>query len=296
MVVTMQPSEYGPFPFIPITQRPKLDWPNNARVALWVIINVEIWPLNVPLPRPQPLDKANIPDIRWWGPRDYGNRVGIWRVMEVLSRYGIRATAATNSMICEKHPEIIEAGLKNGWEFIGHNQTNALRVNEVPPEEERGLIHDVFETLTKATGKRPVGWLGSGRQETWNTLDHLVDEGCLYVADWPNDDQPYRMDINGKTLVSVPYSSEINDFQAFHEHKYSAEEFEAMTRRQFDVLYQEGANSGRVMSICLHPFLIGVPHRINCLAASLEYICSHEDVWLTTGEEITNHYLQVSKS
>lgn len=290
----MKPSDYGPFPFVPITQRPKFEWPGGARVALWVIVNIEIFPLDRALPRPQPGKDAKIPNVRIWGERDYGNRVGFWRIIEILSRFGIRGTAATNSLICEKHPEIIEEAVKLDWEFIGHNQTNALRLNEIPCEEESDVIAEVFATLARASGRKPVGWLGAGRQETWNTLDYLADEGCLYVADWPNDDQPYLMDIGGKPLVNVPYSSEINDFQAFHEHKFTVAEFETMIRRHFDVMYREGAGSGRVMPISLHPYLVGVPHRIDCVTSALEYICGHEGVWLATGEEIARHYLEVS--
>ncbi|MBI4182781.1 MAG: polysaccharide deacetylase family protein [Proteobacteria bacterium] len=292
----MQPSDYGPFPYLPITRRPKFRWPGGARVALWVIVNVEIFPLDRPLPRPQPGKDAKVPNVRIWGERDYGNRVGIWRVMEILRRFGIRATAATNSLVCAKHPEIVAEGVRLGWEFIGHNRTNALRLNEIPPEEERGVIREVFETLARATGRRPVGWLGAGRQETWNTLDHLVAEGCLYVADWPNDDQPYLMEVGGQSLVSVPYSSEINDFQAFHEHRYPVAEFEGMIRRHFDVMYREGAESGRVVPISLHPYLIGLPHRVDCLASALDYICGHDGVWLATGEEIARHFLELRRS
>jgi peptidoglycan/xylan/chitin deacetylase (PgdA/CDA1 family) len=260
-----------------------------------VIVNVEIFPLDRPLPRAQPGKVVKIPDVRIWGERDYGNRVGVWRIIDILSRFDIRATAATNSLICGQHPQIIDETVKAGWEFIGHNQTNALRLNEIPSEEEAGVIHDVLETLRQATGTKPVGWLGAGRQETWNTLDYLADEGCLYVADWPNDDQPYRMDVDGRTLVNVPYSSEINDFQAFHEHKFTVAEFETMIRRHFDVMYREGADSGRVMPISLHPYLIGAPHRIDSLASALAYICNHDDVWLATGKEIAQHYLKVSR-
>jgi len=129
----------------------------------------------------------------------------------------------------------MEEGMKLRWEFMGHNESNTRRLNTIPPEEERRVIHDSLARIEKATGKKPVGWLGAGLQETWNTLDYLVEEGCKYVADWVNDDQPYRMDVGGKTLVSLPYSYEINDKPAFH--------------------------------------------------------CSHEGVWLATGEEIVNHFL-----
>lgn len=282
----MKPQRMGPFSYSPIVQRPRLVWPEKARVALWVIPNIEVFALDEPMPT-----GPKIPEVPAYCVRDYGARVGVWRIMEVLSRYGIRATVALNSEVCDAYPQIIEEGLKLRWEFMGHNESNTRRLNTIPPEEERRVIHDSLARIEQATGKKPVGWLGAGLQETWNSLDYLVEEGCKYVADWVNDDQPYRMNVGGKTLVSLPYSYEINDKPAFHDHHRTPDEFERMIRRQFDVLYREGADSGRVMAIALHPYIIGTPHRIGALNLALEYICAHEGVWLATGEEIVNYFL-----
>jgi hypothetical protein len=127
--------------------------------------------------------------------------------------------------------------------------------------------------------------------ETWNTPRILAEAGCLYLSDWCNDDQPYLMDADGKELVYLPYSYEINDSPQLYYRDRSIDEFVQMIRRQFDVLYREGAESGRVMAICLHPWIIGVPHRIDGLDAALEYVCGQPDVWLATGEEIVRAYL-----
>ncbi len=284
----MKPSAYGPFDYSPIIRRKKLEWPNGARVALWVIPNVEFFPLDKPIPG----GSGKAPDLPSWTIRDYGNRIGVFRFMELFDRYGIRGTAALNSDICIHHPVIIEEGNKRGWEWMGHNQTNSLRVIDVPEHEEPGLIKATFETIAKVSGKRPKGWLSSGLQETWNTLDLLAGEGLEYICDWTNDDQPYVMTLDsGKKLVSVPYSMEINDMGQMTRFLRSSEEFRDMICRQFDTLYREGAQSGRVMAICLHPFLTGVPHRIGVLEEALRYVCGHAGVWLTTGGEIARHYL-----
>lgn len=292
----MEPRTYGPFPFVPITQRPRYELPHKARVALWVIPNIEFFGLNDPMPGNHneriPRDAAKIPAVRAWSQREYGNRVGIWRVMEVLDRHGIRGTVALNSDICDHQPQIIEAVMERGWEMMGHNRTNAVRLNEMPPEQEVHAIRETLDRIERATGKRPTGWLSSGLSETWHTLDHLADAGVQYVADWTCDDQPFLMDLGGKRLVSIPYSFEINDAPMFYYNKASTDEFETMIKRQFDVLYREGEQSGRVMAICLHPFIIGVPHRIGALDAALEYIRSHDGVWCATGEEIIAHWLQ----
>jgi len=150
---------------------------------------------------------------------------------------------------------------------------------------------DTFDRIERATGKRPRGWLSSGLQQSWHTLDYLIEAGATYVADWINDDQPYLMDVGGKQIASIPYSGEINDLPQMMRMGRTADEFETMMRRQFDTLYRESAESGRVMAICLHPFVIGVPHRIGALDSALEYICGHDDVWLATGSEIIDHYL-----
>jgi allantoinase len=288
----MEPRDYGPFPYVPINDRPKLTWPNGARLAVWVIPNIEFFPLSRGIaPQPgSPVGKP--PSVRAWAQRDYGNRVGIWRLMDVLTKHGIRASPTLNSDICDHHPQIVRAAVELGWEILGHNQTNSVWLDALNPEEERETIRRTLSRIAEMTGRKPVGWLGSGLAETWHTLDFLVDEGCLYVADWVNDDQPYLMDIQGKPLVSIPYSYEINDSPFIQNRNGTIDEFEKAIRRQFDTLYAEGADSGRVMAICLHPYLIGVPHRIAGLDSALAYIRAHDGVWFATGEEIVRHWLQ----
>ena len=288
----MEVSEYGPFPYVPITQRPRLVWPDEARVAVWVIPNIEFFPLTRGLAGHPFEAKGKAPTVRPWAQRDYGNRVGIWRIMDVMDRLGIRASATLNADICLHHPQIVEAGVKLGWEFLGHNETNTQRLTELEPPDEQRSIRTCVARLQQATGVKPAGWLGSALAETWHTLDFLLDEGFEYVADWTNDDQPYLMTVGGRQIVSVPYSYEINDSPFLYYRNGTIDEFERMIRRQFDVLYDEGAQSGRVMAICLHPFIIGVPHRIRALESALKYIQSHDRVWFATGAEIARHYLQ----
>jgi len=287
----MKPAAYGPFPYSPINARVRLEWPQAAHVALWVIPNIEFFSLMEKVPAGSGGPGIPVPDIMSWSTRDYGNRVGVFRLMEVLDRHGIRATVALNSDVCRHHPQIIEAGGKLGWEWMGHCESNTRRLNEAPPGEEKGIIHRTLATIEKATGTRPVGWLGSGLQETWDTLDLLAAAGCEYVCDWTNDDQPYVMTLDGGgQILSLPYSQEINDKPVFERAHRTAEEFRDMICRQFDVLYREGAQSGRVMAIALHPYLTGVPYRIDAFDAALAYICRHGRVWKSTGSEIARHY------
>ena len=287
----MKPGPYGPFPYSPINRRPKFHWPNGHTLALWVIPNIEFFALDDQMPGNVGGMPTKIPDVFNWAHRDYGNRVGVFRLMALLAKHGIRGTVALNSDLCDHHPEIIEDATALDWEFMGHNQTNTRRLSAVPAEEEHGVIATTLERIERASGKRPEGWLGSGLQETWNTLDYLAQEGITYVADWVNDDQPYLMDVGGRTMVSVPYSCEINDKPVYETLGHTADQFSQMIRRQFDVLYRESQESARVMAIALHPYLSGQPHRIEMLDEALAYICSHDGVWRATGAEIAQAYL-----
>ena len=285
----MKPRAYGPFEYSPIINRKKLQWPKGERVALWVIPNIEFFSLAERISTTTATGK--LPDVPNWSSRDYGNRVGVFRFMEVFDRYEIRATVALNSDICIHHPAIIAEGNKRQWEWMGHNKTNTTRLIDLPEGEEPKVIKEVLETIARVAGQRPKGWLGSGLQETWNTLDLLAAEGVDYVCDWANDDQPYPMTLDGgKKIVAIPYSQDINDIPAFERHNRTAEEFRDMICRQFDTLYAEGAQSARVMAICLHPYLTGRPYRIHALDQALAYICGHKDVWRATGSEIIAAY------
>lgn len=288
----MKPWRHGPFPYTPVTKRPRFRWPDGKRLALWVIPNIEIFALDERMPAGPGGSGGLVPDVHTWSIREYGCRIGVFRHMEVLAKHHIRATVALNSEICLYCPEIIEEGNKLGWEWMGHNQSNTRRLNVIPAEDEQEVVKATFDQIEAGTGTRPKGWLGSGLQETWNTLDFLVENGATYVADWACDDQPFLMDIDGRRLVSIPYSTEINDKPAFEAFLRTADEFGDMIRRQFDVLYRESVDSARVMAISLHPYITGRPHRIDALDDALAYICRHEDVWLATGSEIVDAFLE----
>ena len=287
----MKPQRYGPFKYVPINKRPTLKWPNGKRIAFWVIPNIEVFALDERMPDSPGGSGGKIPDVHTWSIREYGCRIGVFRQMEVLSKHGIRGTVALNSDVCRACPEIIEEGNRLGWEWMGHNQSNTRRLNAIPAEEEQAVVKAAFDEIEQGTGTRPKGWLGSGLQETWNTLDYLIENGATYVADWACDDQPYLMDVDGRQLVSVPYSTEINDKPQFEAHNRTAREFADMICRQFDVLYRESADSGRVMAIALHPYITGRPHTIDPLDSALGYICRHDGVWCATGSEIADAFL-----
>ncbi|HLG68872.1 MAG TPA: polysaccharide deacetylase family protein [Chloroflexota bacterium] len=278
--------DHGRFEYSPIIDRPPLKWPNGARVAMWVIPNVEHFHFD----RLYGGTATTPPDVIAYAPRDYGNRVGVWRLMDMFDRYKIRATAALNAEICEFEPRIIEEGNKRGWEWMGHNLTNSTLLAGLDEAQERHIISETVRIITSGTGKAPRGWLGSGLAETVRTPDILTEHGIQYVGDWVNDDQPYPMKTAHGPLYAIPYSSEINDLPQYSRRNVTPMEFARMIRDQFDTLYAEGEHSGRVMAICLHPFVSGVPHRVKYLDEALAYIAGHDHVWWATGSEIIEAY------
>jgi allantoinase len=272
--------ESGPFrlfPYQAIVDRPRVTWPSGARVAVWVIPNIEHFHIEI---------GNQAPDIRNHSRRDYGNRVGVWRIIEVLAKHGVRGTVALNAEVGRFYPRIMEEVTKLQWELMGHGLTNSVLLTGLPKDKEAGVIAEAREIIGQ-WGQTMRGWLGPGLGETWHTLDLLREHGVEYVCDWVNDDLPYRMN-NG--LYSIPYSIELNDMPLFNMPSIDIGEFERRIRETFDVLYEEGARNGRVMAIALHPFLIGVPHRIRTLDRALSYIASHGSVWFATGSEIIDAY------
>ena len=212
---------YGPFPYSAIIDRPALRWPNGARVAVWVIPNIEFFPLNGTIPR----ENRIIPNLIPWTRRDYGNRVGIFRLMDTLAKRNIRGTVALNSDICTEHTRIIEVAKALQWEFMGHCQTNSQLLDALDPETEQTVIKSTLDVIEKATGRRPKGWLSAGLSETWHTLEFLSAASIRYVADWVNDDEPYVMDIGSPKMISIPYSNEINDITVLLREAQTSEEF-----------------------------------------------------------------------
>jgi peptidoglycan/xylan/chitin deacetylase (PgdA/CDA1 family) len=212
--------------------------------------------------------------------------------MEVLDRYHLRATVALNSDVCHYNPQIIEAGKARQWEWMGHGITNSRRLSGLDEEMEQDTIRTVVDTITASTGVAPKGWLSPGLTETYHTPDLLAEAGISYVADWCVDDQPFPMHVRAGRLISVPYSQELNDIPAFMRKGMMPEEFCRTIVDQFDTLYQEGGESGRVMALALHPFLSGHPFRAKWIGKALEHITGHNDVWLATGGQIADWYYE----
>jgi allantoinase len=287
--------EHGRFEYSPIAKRPKWELPNGARVAVWITPNVEHFHFDKPAISLTPMTAGLRPDVLNYAWRDYGVRVGIWRVMEILERQGFVATAALNSEVCAHYPAIIEAGNQLGWEWMAHGENNSSLFTGMPEEAERPVIKMVLDTITQGTGKKPRGWLGPALTETDNTLDLLAEAGIEYVADWCNDEQPYTLKTRHGPIVAIPYTLEIGDIPVFLQHGSSAEDFYRMIVDQFDTLYEDGLKQPRVLSIALHPFLVGHPFRARHLERALAHIRQRDAVWITTGGAIVDWYKSKSR-
>jgi peptidoglycan/xylan/chitin deacetylase (PgdA/CDA1 family) len=276
--------------YIPIVDRSPLKLPGDARVAVWVIVNIEEWMFDEPMARtviPPPQGVTIVPDITNYGWFDYGQRVGFWRIREVLDRHGIRASVSLNASVCNTYPRIIDACLDSRWELFGHGFVQRALPKE---QDERAVIRKTIEVIREKTGQKIRGWMGPGLHETFNTPDILAEEGIEYVLDWVNDDQPYPMKVKKGCLFSIPYTMELNDIPIYAvQHHRSAELFER-SRDQFDTLYEEGRQTARIMAIAVHPYITGVPHRIGYFNKIFKYIQKHDHVIFMTGSEILDWY------
>jgi len=275
------------YSYVPIINRPRLAWPQGARIAFYVGLNIESFDLE----RPEPRDPTgHRPDMRLHVMREYGSRVGVFRIMETLDRHGIRASVLLNAEVCLRQPQIIEEGLKREWEWLGHGMTNQRYMNSYHETEERAVIHEVRQTIADATGVVPKGWLGPGLAESFRTPDHLAAEGFEYVCDWGCDDQPFPLRVDSGRMLAMPYQQGLNDIPLLSSFLLGGEQYFQTLCDQFDVLYAESERGGKVMALPLHPFYAGLPFYAKQLDRALGYICAHEGVWVTTSGEIADWY------
>ncbi|MEV4897687.1 polysaccharide deacetylase family protein [Nonomuraea sp. NPDC055795] len=279
------------FDYSPIPDRPAITWPGGAKVAAYVGLNIEHFLIDRPSTSIWPGTADLVPDALNYGWRDYGVRVGIWRTIESLDRHGVRASALLNSDVAVHYPQIIEAGLRRDWAWLAHGRTNSILHTGMELEEERAFLTGVVDTIAGATGRRPKGWMGPGLTETFNTPALLAELGLSYVLDWTNDDQPYRLNVPG--MISVPYTLELNDLALFSKGT-SGPEFLRIVKDQYEQLRADSQDSGRVMALALHPFVTGQAFRAKYVDQALEYLAAQPDIWLTTSDEIAEHYVRTS--
>lgn len=280
------------YTFEPIIDRKPLALPDGARVAVVPYVNIEHFPENIPGTALVPGTAQFTPDVLNYGWRDYGNRVGLWRMMEIMDAVGMRGTVCLNADIIREYPRIVEEGEARRWAWIGHGINNAPAnfLNGIEEDREREIISTVLSAMEARLGRKTKGWLGPFLTETFNTPRILADLGVEYLCDFTADDQPFRFNTPTGSLISVPYTLELNDIPAIMNIGVTGEAFGDMIVDQFDVLYEEGASNARIMPICLHTFLVGQPFRAKHLKRAFHHIAGHPDVWMATGDEINDWY------
>lgn len=280
--------------YSPITERPPLKLPDGARLAVWVIVNVEEWDARETMPRTvltPPAGGSPSPDIPNWAWHEYGNRVGFWRMLEVFDTLKIKAALAINGSAIAAYEPIARAARDRGWEFIGHgfSQKNMQKV-----ANEREDIVKTSKAIAEYVGRPPRGWLGPGLTETWETPDILVEEGYDYVCDWVLDDQPVVLKTRGGPIVNLPYTQECNDVAMMLIQHHKASEYRDRAIDQFEQLYADASNSVRVMALVVHPYIMGAPHRLRYFREALAHIAGKPGVTFRTGEEILDWYRTAS--
>jgi len=291
------------YEFSALPDRRKLHWPGGKRLALIITINLEYWeltrdqteplypggPASIPFPVP-----GNVPDYVNWTWREYGQRVGVWRVLEALDAAGVSASCTVNGLFIQERRRIVDAVRERGWELVPHNwaQNDILTYYAHEPDAERAVIRRVLDVYEEAVGRPARGWLSSSLRPTALTPEILKENGLLFYCDFLNDDQPYLIHTAAGPLVCVPYSNDINDFNMFARGGMTLDQGQATLREQFDRLYAEGADSMRLMNFGLHPHVIGQPYRVRALEDFLSYVKTFDGIWFPTREEIAAWYLE----
>lgn len=285
------------FEYSALPERPTGRWPNGARTALWVAPNIEHYeylPEHIRVRNPWP--RMPHPDVLGYGLRDYGNRVGVWRMMQLFDRLALRCTVSLSMSVLDMYPEIAEGMLARNWELMSHGLYNTRYHWGLSESEERAAIEECQAIHRRVVGSGLKGWFSPAGSNTLATPDLVAEAGIQYLCDLYHDDQPTPLKVrSGGKLWSLPYSMEVNDFVAWRRGQEAAE-FGQKIRDEFDTLYAEGAMRCNVMNIALHPFIMGQPHRIEHLEGALEYILSHEDVWCATGSEIVDAFALMSQA
>ncbi|NKB27770.1 MAG: polysaccharide deacetylase family protein [Rhodobacteraceae bacterium] len=273
-------------PYQAAPDRPRLTLPGGARIAVWVIVNVEHWSMTRAMPRtvlPPPMGQPLLPDVPNWSWHEYGMRSGFWRQHAALTSRDIPVTFAINGSVCTEYPRVAAAG----WEFMGHGHIQGPMHKLDNQAAEIARAQDTIEAFC---GTRPVSWESPGLTETDETLDLLAANGVKNVADWVIDDLPETIETPSGPVTTLPYTVENNDIAVHALQGHPAPEFLNRGRDQFDRLYAEGADNARIMAISVHPYITGVPHRIRYLEELLDYVKGHENVAWMTGAEIGDWY------
>ena len=280
---------HGRYPYSALPDRPVYDWPGGRRLAVYIALNLETFEFGAGLGA-ELAPGGPQPDVLNYAWRDWGNRVGAWRLRDLLETLALPASVLANSRLYEDCPGLIEAFRARGDEIVGHGRTNAERQGDLDEAAERVLIAEATQALTRGEGRAPGGWLGPWISQSRVTPDLLAEAGYRYLLDWCHDDQPIWFRTRTRPILAVPYPQELNDIPAIVARKETGRAFAQAIRDGFDEMLAQSAKAPLVMGIALHPYIVGQPHRLRPLREALAYIAGHRDrIWLTTAGEIATH-------
>jgi peptidoglycan/xylan/chitin deacetylase (PgdA/CDA1 family) len=277
------------YPYSAITARRPYDWPGGKRLAVYIGLNLEHFAFGEGLGA-QLVPGGSEPDVLNFAWRDYGNRVGVWRLMECLDVLGLPASVLVNSEIYALCPQVMAAFRARGDEVVAHGRTNSERQADLNESEERRLIDEVTTTIEHFEGRRPHGWLGPWISQSGSTPDLLQEAGYSYLLDWCCDDQPIWMRCRKGRILALPYPQEINDIPAIMVRKVGASAFAGMIVDQFDEMRRQSEAQPLVMGIALHAYIVGQAHRMPHLRRALSHIAaSRSEIWFTTAGAVAEH-------
>jgi allantoinase len=276
--------------YSPITTRPTFTWPDGKRLAVWVAVNIEHYEFD-PGPGAWPR-LGGSPDVRGYASREYGNRVGIWRVFEVLDRLGIMGTASLNTRVLDLYPAIRDALVARDWAIMSHGLVNTSNIYGMSVEQEREFFAETVALVKEHTGRDLRGMLTPGLSANDHTLELMVEAGFTYHTDWVHDDQPVPLNVEQGRMISVPYTFDLNTGVALNG-RFPVSHYARVVKAQFDALRADAVSAPRVLCVSVHPFLIGQPSAIGYFESVLEHLQAHDDdVWWTTGDDIAAYYLE----
>lgn len=275
------------YPWSALRDRKPVAWPDGKKVAVWICVSLEWFPItpnDMPFRAPGHM-QTSYPDYRHYTAREYGTRVGFYRLLDAFKKAGVKVSVATNGAIADRYPDIIRDIIADGHEIIAHStDMNGTIASGLPVEDERALIAQSLASLEAASGKRPKGWLSIARSQSWNTPDLLKEAGLTYACDWVNDELPYRFN-NG--LINLPLNHELSDRQIITVQQQSADSYATQMLDAFDWLAGEADNyGGRMLPLHVTPYIMALPYRISAFEGLLEQLAARPEAWVATGEEI----------
>ncbi|PXW76244.1 polysaccharide deacetylase [Blastomonas natatoria] len=286
--------DHALYPYSNLFQRPQVAWPDEKRVAIWPVISLEWFPMvpsDTPFRAPGHMQTA-YPDYRHYTAREYGTRIGLFRLLDAFEAVGARISVACNGAIATRYPAIVEALAKGGHEIIAHStDMNGTIASGLAEDDERALIAASLDALEAASGTRPRGWLSIARSQSFNTPRLLAEAGLTYMCDWVNDELPYRMATDAGGIVNIPLNHELSDRQIINVQQQSVDSYATQIRDAYDWLAGEAAAHGaRMLPLHLTPYIMGLPYRIDAFEGLVRWLTEQPGAWFATGGDILDSW------